>query len=277
MTEKDEKTGQKHGKKEIISFTLTPEICAKLRTFENRSAIVEKSLASYLHYYELQDRELNLNGSENYCFIAKTRWGKTTLVKSLLKARENNTPILVVDPHSEYNEGETLNQEYYERIPLIGEEMYRLVKSTMWNRVDSTLKQIEEQEHTILRLNFTDIEAEKIFVSELLRALLQKHIHTKEKRLLVLEEAQRYTDGLIPTVSQGLKNGLQTIAISQFPLPNEVMLNSTPILGYQWRSLLEQTPLPLEILETLVFLKRYEFVFYDTKEEQWCKFKLHLN
>ena len=259
---------QPKARRVVKSFSLDPRLALRLETFPNQSEVVKKALETWLYYYSLEDGELRLRDGENYVFLAKTRWGKTTLVKRLIAA--SNNPKLIVDPHGEYDSGEIVETSYYERIPLIGDEMYRLVKSTMWSRVDNVLENLTDGS-TVLRLGFTDLEAERIFVSELLRALLQKHIHSKERRLVVVEESQRYADGLIPLVSQGLKNGLQTIALSQFPLPSEAMLNATPVLGYLWKNIVQQTSLPPEVADMLTFLKRHEFVYYDSQAERWLK------
>lgn len=251
----------------IKSFSIDHDLAARLDSFQNQSDVVKRALRTWLEYYSLEAGVLELKDQANYVFIAKTRWGKTTLVKNLLAKAEK--PVLVIDPHGEYEHGKLFEQTYFERIPLIGEEMYRLVKSTMWSKIDAFLGQFFESRGGVLRLNFTDLEAEKIYVSELLRSLLQRHIQTKECRLLVVEEAQRYSEALIPIVSQGLKNGLQTVAISQFPLPSEIMLNSTPVLGYSWKDLLSTMPLPREILEAVQFLRAHEFIFYASDVEAW--------
>lgn len=253
----------------IKSFSIPADIAERLEKIEgSKSEIVSRAIKTYLTYYSLEPGELKIQSDQNYVFLAKTRWGKTYRVKHLI--HEVNKQLLIIDPHGEYDIPgfNIIEERYHQRIPLVGEEIYRLVKSQMWPRIDHILQKIKKGNH-ILRPVFTDYTAEKLFVTELLKELLQYHIQTKKQRLLVVEEAARYQDGLLPVFSQGLKNGLQVIAISQFPLDNEILLNSTLILGYLWRSILRDTPLPEEITDTLLFLKPHEFVFFDFESNSW--------
>lgn len=269
--------------KKIQSFSLGTDIIERLVDFADesglsRSKVVENALSVYFDFFALEEREFNLVRDRNYAFLAKTRWGKTTYVKHII---QNRNPKVILDPHREYCEvfGEAHPIDFHQKLlPLTEDEARRVVLSQLSTLIEEALEKIVETDGLVLRPRFSNDHIERLFINQLFHELLRCHIETKEDRLLVVEEAQRYEDGLKSLVSQGLKNGLQVILITQFPLQPEILLNTNIVLGKMWSSLLEQTPLPQAIKTHALMLSKQRgkggpFLFEDPAEENWVKLK----
>jgi len=258
----------------FVNVRFPPRLFDELHSVQTKSPseIVRESVATWLQYYKMDMKQTELRPDENYTIIGKTRCGKTMLVQAMLSKIKKQ--IIIIDVHREYNEfGVVKEIRHFAELPL-GEESTAVVNK-VWcqEKARALVKMIKKsKENVVIQPEFNDLAMEQLFIDELLKTLLQDHIiGDRKQELLLVEEANRYQDSLFPIVSQGLKTGLQTILISQFPLPSKIMLNTTIILGHMWSNMLEKTDLPKDIIDTCKFLKLYEWVWFDIKGNSWRK------
>lgn len=258
----------------FVNVRFPPKLFDELHSIEVKSPseIVRESVTTWLQYYKMDLKPIELRPDENYTILGKTRCGKTMLIKSLLSSAKK--PIVIIDAHKEYDKfGVVKEIRHFTDLPL-GEESTAVVNKVWCQEKGRALvKMIKKTKgNVVIQPEFNDLEMEQLFMDEFFKILLQEHIIGDRKQLLlVVEESNRYQNSLFPIVSQGLKTGLQIILVSQFPLNMKIMLNTTMVLGHIWSNMLEKTDLPKNIVETCKFLKLYEWVWFDIKGNSWRK------
>jgi hypothetical protein len=232
------------------------------------------------------NNNFSMPSEDNVAIIAKTRWGKSRRVESLLEKMSKDKQIIIItpcDPSQDYPNlsGDGFGFETYivnfggsidNELMLSKENRDSIARMKVTELLKNIKAVVNEKKRLIIYLKFSNTLMETIFVEELLTYILETHFNGHEPRLVVLEEAVRYDSGVLrQAAAVGLKMGLQLCVISQFPLDPYAMSNFQVILGYIWPSYLKDNPLFSEVAEVVVVLKPHEFLHFDQFKTAWYK------
>ncbi|MFC2143040.1 hypothetical protein ACFLQN_01430 [Candidatus Aenigmatarchaeota archaeon] len=233
------------------------------------SKIVREAVAVWLDYFKMDEKRILFKEDQNYIVLGKLGSGKTRLMKTILPMLTRRK--IIIDPNKEYSNLGTVYAVKREKQEQETEK--EAVLERFWAKQEARrIRDLcdTEKGSIVIQPEFKEKETEKQFLIEYFSSLMDRV--EKKPELLVIENASEYEEHILPIISAGQKKNIQVIVVSQFPLNNKILNNTTPIIGQFWSDLLKNTNLPTPISNACRLLKPNEWVWLDAKTNSWRRF-----
>lgn len=255
------------------TYRLLERLAAERET--SRAGIVRSIMERYAVSYEIPEKAMD-PGDEHLSLVAKTRHGKTFLVKNYLVPKLSvGRKVVVLDQHMEYGGRgwEIMPFNYDRTVPPSTNELFETIQlQGLAADVDRVVGEIiaklaaSKSRLISIRMNVLDPEADKMLTGELLKRITARKWNPP--LLLIVEEANKYSCQAL--VSRGRHYGIQAVLLSPYPVDAETASNTRTVVGAV-NPVLSRAIDP-ELGFALLQLERGEFL-WEYEKGRWARFK----